>query len=71
MNGTIELLEGIAGRKLERHCEEAVAGDQRRTKADTSRIRAELGWEPQTSLADGLRAQWDWASSGREIESPA
>ena len=71
MNETIALLEALAGRRLDVRREEAVAGDQRRTKADTSRIRAELGWEPRTTLAEGLRAQWEWASSGREIESPA
>jgi UDP-glucuronate 4-epimerase len=71
MNETIALLEALAGQKLDVRREEAVAGDQRRTKADTTRIRAELGWEPRTTLADGLRAQWEWASSGREIESPA
>jgi UDP-glucose 4-epimerase len=40
-----------------------VPGDQRRTNADTTRIRAELGWEPQVSLEDGLRAQWEWAAA--------
>jgi UDP-glucuronate 4-epimerase len=71
MNETIGLLEALAGRTLDVRREEAVAGDQRRKKADTTRIRAELGWEPRTTLAEGLRAQWEWASSGREIESPA
>lgn len=60
VNETIELLERIAGTKLEIRREPAVAGDQRRTKADTERIRAELGWHPATSLEDGLRAQWEW-----------
>ena len=41
----------------------AVPGDQRRTKADTSLIRAELGWEPSTTLRDGLAAQWEWAAA--------
>ena len=41
----------------------AVPGDQRRTKADTSLIRAELGWEPATTLRDGLAAQWEWAAA--------
>ena len=71
MNETIALLESIADRKLDVRREEAVAGDQRRTKADTALIRETLGWEPRTTLAEGLRAQWEWASSGREIESPA
>jgi UDP-glucuronate 4-epimerase len=62
MNETIELLEEISGRTLDVHRHPAVAGDQRRTSADTARIRCELGWEPRVSLADGLAAQWRWAS---------
>lgn len=63
MNETIAALEAIAGRSLEVVREDAVPGDQRRTKADTTRIRADLGWEPTTSLVDGLRAQWAWAAA--------
>jgi UDP-glucuronate 4-epimerase len=59
----IALLERIAGRRLDVRRVEAAAGDVRRTKADVSRIAAELGWAPTTSLEDGLRAQWEWASA--------
>jgi nucleoside-diphosphate-sugar epimerase len=58
---TIELLEQISGRKLEIEDRPPVPGDQRRTKADTTRIREELGWVPGTSLEDGLEAQWQWS----------
>jgi len=72
MNATIALLEQIAGRRLDVRREAAAAGDQRRTKADTTRILDELGWASRTSLEQGLRAQWEWASrEAREIESPA
>ena len=76
MNETIALLERIAGRMLDLRRTEAAAGDQRRTKADTTRIHDELGWAPRTTLEEGLRAQWAWASreadeTAREIESPA
>jgi nucleoside-diphosphate-sugar epimerase len=63
MNNTIALLEQISGRTLELVREQAVPGDQRRTQADTTRIRTELGWEPKVSLEHGLKRQWDWASS--------
>jgi UDP-glucuronate 4-epimerase len=63
LNETIELLEQISGRHLDLDRQEAVPGDQRRTSADTTRIRAELGWAPRVSLEDGLRAQWEWAST--------
>jgi len=63
MNETITLLEEISGRTLDLSREPAVPGDQRRTRADTTRIRSELGWEPHVSLDEGLRRQWEWASS--------
>ena len=56
MNDAIARLERIAGRRLEVVREPAVPGDQRRTRADTRRIREALGWEPRTPLDDGLRA---------------
>ena len=61
MRGAIELLESIAGRRLDLVHRPPAAGDPRRTAADTSRIRAELGWQPETGLEEGLRAQWEWA----------
>jgi nucleoside-diphosphate-sugar epimerase len=67
MNEALALLERIAGRPLDVRREPAVPGDQRRTKADTSRIEAELGWRPRTRLEAGLTAQWEWAS----LSSPA
>jgi UDP-glucuronate 4-epimerase len=67
MNETIALLEGIAGRRLKIQRREAIDGDQRRTKADTTRIRADLGWQSSTTLDEGLKAQWKWAA----VESPA
>ena len=63
MNDTIALLEEISGRTLDVLRGPAVPGDQRRTNADTARIEAELGWQPVVSLEDGLRSQWEWASS--------
>ena len=62
MREAIDLFERISGRTLELRHGPPAAGDMRRTKADTTRIRAELGWEATTPLEDGLRAQWDWAS---------
>ena len=67
LNETIALLERVAGRSLDVRREAAVLGDQRRTKADTTRIEADLGWAPRTTLEAGLRAQWEWAG----VSSPA
>jgi len=59
----IGILEALAGRTLDIREHPPVPGDQRRTNADTTRIRTDLGWEPKVSLDDGLRAQWEWASA--------
>jgi len=56
----IEMLEAIAGRPLAPRRDAAATGDVRRTSADTARIRSDLGWQPQTPLELGLRAQWAW-----------
>jgi nucleoside-diphosphate-sugar epimerase len=63
MRDTIAIFEELAGRQLEIRDHPSVPGDQRRTKADTTLIRSELGWEPTTALRDGLAAQWEWAAA--------
>ncbi|MDX6486180.1 MAG: UDP-glucuronate 4-epimerase, partial [Gaiellaceae bacterium] len=59
----IALLERLSGRSLDVRHVDAAKGDVARTSADVSRIRADLGWTPQTSLEDGLAAMWAWASA--------
>jgi UDP-glucuronate 4-epimerase len=63
MRDTIDRFEQLAGRSLEIREHPSVPGDQRRTKADTTLIRDQLGWVPTTSLRDGLVAQWQWAAA--------
>jgi UDP-glucose 4-epimerase len=58
----IALAERVAGRGLRIEAHEAAAGDVRRTRADVGKALRELGWSPQTSLADGLVAQWRWVA---------
>ena len=63
MRDAIALLERISGRELDLRAGPPAAGDVRRTSADVSRIRADLGWAPRVWLEDGLREQWSWASA--------
>jgi nucleoside-diphosphate-sugar epimerase len=63
MREAIGTLERVSGRSLELVERPAAKGDVRRTAPDTSRIERELGWRATTQLEDGLRAQWEWASS--------
>jgi UDP-glucuronate 4-epimerase len=60
---TVALLEELSGRTLELHHASVAHGDQRRSFADTSAIRRDLGWSPTTPLRDGLAAQWEWAAA--------
>ena len=62
MREAIATLERVSGRTLDLVESPAVAGDVRRTSADATRIGRDLGWRPTTTLEDGLRAQWQWAS---------
>jgi UDP-glucuronate 4-epimerase len=67
MNEAIALAEELSGRTLDVERTAAAAGDVRRTKADVRKAAAELGWAPETSLRQGMSAQWEWAA----VESPA
>jgi len=59
----IAILERVSGRTLDLRRVEAARGDVGRTKADVSRIRTALGWEPHVGLKDGLTRMWAWASA--------
>jgi nucleoside-diphosphate-sugar epimerase len=59
----IALLERISGRPLDLRQVDPARGDVARTRADVSRIAAELGWAPVTPIEDGLAAMWAWASA--------
>jgi nucleoside-diphosphate-sugar epimerase len=53
----IAACERLSGKRLDVRRGPASAGDVRRTAADTSLIRSQLGWRPRTALEEGLRAQ--------------
>jgi UDP-glucuronate 4-epimerase len=61
MREAIATLERMSGRRIAIRARPAARGDARRTAADVTRIRDELGWSPTTALDEGLQAQWSWA----------
>jgi nucleoside-diphosphate-sugar epimerase len=63
MLDAIRLLEEISGRPLEVRRVDPARGDVARTRADVTRIREALGWEPRVGLRDGLSRMWSWASA--------
>jgi nucleoside-diphosphate-sugar epimerase len=60
MNHVVEMIARVAGKPPIVEVDSAQPGDMRHTYADTSRARADLGFQPQTSLEEGLRAEYQW-----------
>jgi len=57
---TLELLSRIVARPLNLRHEHFAAGDALHTGAELTRARELLGFEPATTLEDGLRAEVNW-----------
>ncbi len=53
----VSLLQELTGKRGRVVHEEVARGDVYQTRADTSRLRDEVGWQPRTTLAEGLAAQ--------------
>lgn len=60
LHHAIQLVEEILGRSIPTVLGSDPVGDVGRTGADITSARRDLGWQPNTSLADGLRAQVEW-----------
>jgi len=60
----IETIESVTGKKANIDQKPTQPGDVDRTWADLTRSRGELGYAPQTSLADGIAKQWAWMQGG-------
>jgi UDP-glucuronate 4-epimerase len=65
LNSALDHLSTIAGRPLEVRREAREDGDVLHTGADISRAREQLGYEPSTTLEDGLLAEFEWALAAR------
>lgn len=57
VNEVVTLLQELTGKQGQVVHEDSARGDVYRTWADTSLLRDEVGWQPRTTLADGLIAQ--------------
>ena len=65
MNDLIDAVGEAVGQPVPVDRQPEQAGDVRRTGGSNDLAATELGWTPQTSLLDGIRAQVDWHRSRR------
>jgi nucleoside-diphosphate-sugar epimerase len=63
LRSALELLEELAGRRLDVTYGPAATGDMHRTSADTTRFEQATGWRARTTLREGLAAHWAWAAA--------
>ncbi len=56
----IETVREVTRREIEVVMSPKQKGDMRDTYADTSAARRELGYQPRTTLREGLSREWDW-----------
>jgi UDP-glucose 4-epimerase len=65
VNALIDLMRPIvAPKRIAVSHQPARAGELNATYSDISRARRELGFQPATSLSEGLRSTWAWFSGG-------
>jgi UDP-glucose 4-epimerase len=60
VNDALAMIGRVTGRAPLINLDLAQKGDMRHTLADTSLAQAELGFEPQVGLEDGLTAEYKW-----------
>jgi UDP-glucose 4-epimerase len=70
LNHALECVSAIAGRPLDVRRGAREDGDVLHTGADIARAREQLGYEPSTTLEDGLRAEFEWALAARAAAAP-
>ncbi len=61
----LEMLEELSGKKAVTAHGPRRVGDQRRTVANIDKARQRLGYDPQTTVLEGLRAQLAWQRSAQ------
>ena len=71
VNEAVALLQQVTGKQGRVVHEESARGEVCRTWADTSRLRSEVGWQPRTSLTEGLAAQVAGYRRQRDLDEVA
>jgi nucleoside-diphosphate-sugar epimerase len=68
INQLVDIVEDIAGVKLERNYRLDAPQGVRGRNSDNTLILQEFGWEPKITLRDGLAKTYSWISQQAEAE---
>jgi nucleoside-diphosphate-sugar epimerase len=60
INGLVDIVEKIAGVKLERKYDLSAPKGVNGRNSDNTKIQEHLGWEPSIPLREGMRKTYDW-----------
>lgn len=63
INGLVDIVEDIAGVKLDRNYQLDAPQGVRGRNSDNTLIRETYGWEPSISLREGLEKTYEWVSA--------
>jgi nucleoside-diphosphate-sugar epimerase len=75
INQLVDIVEGIAGITLERHYNLDAPQGVRGRNSDNTLLKAEVGWEPEITLTDGLERTYRWiydeiVSGRKDVSDP-
>ncbi|MGC2372260.1 MAG: NAD-dependent epimerase/dehydratase family protein [Solirubrobacteraceae bacterium] len=71
INQLVDIVEEIAGTKLERHYDLSAPKGVRGRNSDNTMIKERLGWEPSIYLHDGLEKTYAWIFEQASALNPA
>ncbi len=60
LNDVLDEIDSIVGKPITRDYGDRARGDARHTSADVTKAKTILGYDPQVSLSEGLRREWEW-----------
>ena len=71
INQLVDIVEDIAGVKLERNYDLSAPKGVRGRNSDNTMIQERLGWQPSISLREGLEKTYAWIFDQASALSPA
>jgi UDP-N-acetylglucosamine/UDP-N-acetylgalactosamine 4-epimerase len=69
LNEMVEILQAVSNKKIGAIHGPERSGDIKHSKADISKIKTSLGYQPSVFFADGLRRVYQWLSSNNSRNS--